>query len=195
MKIMVVDDDPGIIFVLNSILKKEGHEVIEAHSGEECLEKLLKVTPDLIFLDIMMPGLDGWAVLREIKSGDKLKSIPVSILTTKGLVPSILEKEEIDDLVDYIVKPFTTESIIKRLSKIQETLDRIGDVDGRRMEIDEELVNEYERILKAEKLHKSLLETLLKVNKKGMETVTQNERRLVKVYEKRRKEIEELVWG
>jgi len=56
-------------------------------------------------------------------------------------------------------------------------------------------VNEYERILKAEKLHRSLLRTLLRVNKKGTETVTQNERRLVKVYEKRRKEIEKLVWG
>ncbi len=120
MKIMIVDDDPGIIFVLKSILKREGHEVIEACSGEECLEKLLRVIPDLIFLDIMMPGLSGWDVLREIKSDDKRKSIHVSILTTKGLVPSILEKEEIDDLVDYIVKPFTKESIIKRLLKIQD---------------------------------------------------------------------------
>ncbi len=197
MKIMVVDDDPGIIFVLKSILKDEGHEVIPAYSGKECLEKLEEVTPDLIFLDIMMPGLDGWAVLREIKSNEKLKSIHVSMLTTKGLVPSVLEKEEIDDLVDYIVKPFTKESIIKRLENIQDTQDRIDDIKSRLIEIDEKLADEYDRIFKAEKLHKSLLNTLLEVNKKkgmkGTDAVIQNERRLVQIYERRRREIEKLV--
>ncbi len=125
MKIMIVDDEPGIIFVLKSILKDDGHEVIEAYSGKECLEKLEKVTPDLIFLDIMMPGLDGWDVLKKIKSNEKLKSIHISMLTSKSLMPSILKKKEIDDLVDYIVKPLTKDSIIARLSKIQETLNKI----------------------------------------------------------------------
>ena len=84
VKLMIVDDDAGMRFMVKKILKKGGYEVIEADSGEECLEKLKVEWPDLILLDIMMPGIDGWEVSKKIKDDDELKKIPVVIFTVRG---------------------------------------------------------------------------------------------------------------
>jgi two-component system response regulator VicR len=66
-EIMVADDEPDIVYVIKAMLEKEDYEVIEAYSGEECLEKLEAENPDLILLDVMMPGLDGWEISKIIK--------------------------------------------------------------------------------------------------------------------------------
>jgi CheY-like chemotaxis protein len=81
--ILVVDDEADIIFILKSILSKKGYFVKEAFSGEECLEILKKERPDMIFMDIMMPGIDGWETARKIKTNPKTKSIPISMLSVK----------------------------------------------------------------------------------------------------------------
>ncbi len=83
-KIMIVEDEAEMIFILKSLLKKEGCNVIVASSGEECLDKLKTTKPDLILLDIKMPDMDGWVVCKKIKEDKSTSSIPVSMLSTKG---------------------------------------------------------------------------------------------------------------
>jgi CheY-like chemotaxis protein len=83
IKILVVDDEADIRFVIGKMLEREGYEVLEADSGENALESLKETIPDLILLDVMMPGIDGWITCKKIKSGDETKNIPVVMLTAK----------------------------------------------------------------------------------------------------------------
>lgn len=80
-KVMVVDDDPDVLLVLKRVLGRKGYNVVGACSGKECLERVKDDRPDIIFLDVMMPGMDGWEVCREIKDNPSTSSIPVSMLT------------------------------------------------------------------------------------------------------------------
>lgn len=78
-KIMIVDDEPDILFLTGIMLRKEGYEVIEASGGRQCLEKLEKERPNLILLDIL--GTDGCKTLEKIKGDRRFKSIPVLLFT------------------------------------------------------------------------------------------------------------------
>ncbi len=84
-RIMVVDDNSDVRNVISMLLKSKGHEVVEAENGKGCLENLKadNEIPDLIILDIMMPGMDGWEVSKSIKSNSRLRGMPVCILTAK----------------------------------------------------------------------------------------------------------------
>ncbi len=79
--INVVDDDESNRFTLRLILESAGYDVLEAESGEECLEKLDHVRPDLILLDINMKGIDGWEVCRQIKERMPSILVPISMLS------------------------------------------------------------------------------------------------------------------
>ncbi|MFQ5801125.1 MAG: response regulator, partial [Candidatus Hydrothermarchaeales archaeon] len=125
-KIMVVDDEQDLVMLVKMIFKREGHEVIGATSGEEALEKLKGKKPDLILLDIMMPYLDGWGTLELIRKQDGLKDVPVSMLTAKDLTPEITARKDIGELVDYIQKPFTKDSLIKKVNSILGDLESIA---------------------------------------------------------------------
>ncbi len=103
-KIMVVDDETDIRLTVGQILKASGYDVVSAESGMVCLWKLERERPDLIILDIMMPGMSGWDVAAHIKQHEELSSIPIVFLTAKGDDFSVgmgrMASEE------YIVKPF-----------------------------------------------------------------------------------------
>jgi DNA-binding response OmpR family regulator len=79
--INVVDDDESIRFMLKLILERAGYDVVEAESGEECLEKFDLVRPDLILLDINMTGINGWDVCKEIKERMPAILVPISMLS------------------------------------------------------------------------------------------------------------------
>ena len=79
--INVVDDDESARFMLRLILEREGYDVVEAESGEECLEKFDHLKPDLILLDINMTGIDGWEVCRQIKERMPNILMPISMLS------------------------------------------------------------------------------------------------------------------
>lgn len=115
---MVVDDDEGIVESAERILSSEGLEVITARGGEECLKKLREARPDCIILDIMMPDMDGWGVLRRIKADKALTSIPVIMLTVRPASTEILRGKLIKGYADYLMKPFTKEAIIESLVRI-----------------------------------------------------------------------------
>ena len=106
---MVVDDEPMIVKVVKDIFKEEGYKVITALSGQECLEKLKKTSVDLILLDIMMPGMDGWDTCAKIKGDKKTEKIPIVFLTAKADPVS----KSMGRLAssDYITKPFEMKNL------------------------------------------------------------------------------------
>lgn len=79
--INVVDDDEGMRFLLKLILERAGYDVVEAESGEECLEKFDSIRPDLILLDINMTGINGWDVCKQIKERLPANLVPISMLS------------------------------------------------------------------------------------------------------------------
>lgn len=113
-KIMVVDDDRNIAELLRLYLEKEGYSVALAHDGREAVKKYDDYVPDLTLLDIMLPGLDGWQVCREIrKKSDK----PIIMVTAKGeTFDKVLGLELGAD--DYVVKPFDTKEVVARIKAV-----------------------------------------------------------------------------
>lgn len=83
LKVLAVDDDLDILWMFREILKRGGFEVVEAQSGKESLQKIKEEKPDVVLLDVMMPGMNGWDVSRTIKSDEDTKSLPVVICTSK----------------------------------------------------------------------------------------------------------------
>jgi DNA-binding response OmpR family regulator len=114
-KVLIVDDEKAIVEVVQTILKKEGYEVYSAHGGVSCIECFKDVNPDIIILDVMMPDLDGWEVLRILKGRGALE-------TTKVLMLTVVQepKGEVEDLgqyvLDYIVKPFDGADLVERVN-------------------------------------------------------------------------------
>lgn len=114
-KIMIVDDDRRVRFVLANMLEKRGHEIIEANSGKTCLKILKDEKPDLILMDIMMPGMDGWDVVKEIKKDKSNEGIPISMLSVK-----FEDKDKTKSLAEagadwHIVKPVSRDKLLKTI--------------------------------------------------------------------------------
>lgn len=113
-KILVVDDDKNICELLRLYLEKEGYSVIMCHDGQEAVVKFNAINPDMLLLDIMLPGLDGWQVCREIR---KKSNLPIIMLTAKGeTFDKVLGLELGAD--DYVVKPFDTKEVIARIKAV-----------------------------------------------------------------------------
>ena len=83
-KVMVVDDEEAIRYIVRKMLESDGHEVLEAEGGKECLEIIKNEKPDLVLMDVMMPEMDGWEVAKEIKKDSANKDIIISMLTIKS---------------------------------------------------------------------------------------------------------------
>jgi len=162
-RILVVDNEADNVFLCRRYLEKGGHEVTEALSGEECLQKLKTDQPDLILLDIMMPGMDGWEVLRQTKKDPSTRSIPVAMLTVLHLSEEIIQKHSIEGLVDYIFKPFSQEALSQKVSKI---LEIVSEIQGKKkvvVKIDAEVGEEYEEVSLSLLLHENIRETLERI--------------------------------
>ena len=115
-RILVAEDEPYILKALDFRLKNLGHEIIAAVDGGEALEIATKEKPDLVLLDIMMPVMDGFQVLRKLKSQEKTKNIPVIMLTAKSQEKDIVTGLE-DGATDYITKPFSFAELIARVNR------------------------------------------------------------------------------
>ena len=116
-RILVADDDPLSIKLLNFRLRSVGHEIISAVNGGEALEIATREKPDLVLLDIMMPVMNGFQVLRKLKSQEETKNIPVIMLTSK-----VQEKDVVFGLEagagDYITKPFSFAELNARVNRV-----------------------------------------------------------------------------
>ena len=113
-KVLIVDDDKNICDLLRLYLDKEGYSVILSHDGEEAVVKFNALKPDIVLLDVMLPGLDGWQVCREIR---KKSNIPILMITAKSdTFDKVLGLELGAD--DYIVKPFDSKEVIARIKAV-----------------------------------------------------------------------------
>jgi twitching motility two-component system response regulator PilH len=116
-KILVVDDSPTERHFLGELLTKNGYQVIMAESGEEALTKSKQLKPDLILMDVVMPGLNGFQATRAITKEEETKNIPVIMCTSKG--------QETDKVWgmrqgarDYVVKPVNIEELLKKIAAL-----------------------------------------------------------------------------
>lgn len=113
-KILIVDDDKNICDLLRIYLEKEGYSTIISYNSEEAMVKFNALNPNIVLLDIMLPGMDGWQICREIR---KVSPVPILILTAKGEVfDKVLGLELGAD--DYIVKPFDTKEVLARIKAV-----------------------------------------------------------------------------
>jgi DNA-binding NtrC family response regulator len=113
-KVLIIDDTPANLDLLTAALEPRGYEVFAAPGGEAGLKIALRVRPDLILLDVMMPGRDGFAICRELKADDATREIPVLFITAKHEMASVLNGFRVG-AVDYILKPFQPEEVVGRV--------------------------------------------------------------------------------
>jgi DNA-binding response OmpR family regulator len=116
-RILIVDDEPHIRRLLASRLEAEGFDVREAGDGEEGLAVVPEYHPDLVLLDLMMPGASGLEVLSKIRSGGDDASIPVIILTAKGQ-DTDREAAFAGGATDFVTKPFSPMKLLTRIREI-----------------------------------------------------------------------------
>jgi two-component system phosphate regulon response regulator PhoB len=117
-RILIIEDERGLTDVLVYNLQREGYETIVAHDGQEGLRKAQMQLPDLILLDLMLPGMDGLEVCRQLRASEQTRHMPILMLTAKA--------EETDQVVgfsmgadDYVTKPFSVKVLLQRIKALQ----------------------------------------------------------------------------
>ncbi len=113
-KILIVDDSPDLLRIVQVCLERESYEVFTARSGKEGLQRTYNVQPDLIILDVMMPGMDGWEVLSRLR---EMSDVPVMMLTAKGREVDIVRGLGLG-ADDYVTKPFGTAELVARVQAL-----------------------------------------------------------------------------
>lgn len=116
-KILLVDDEEDILDFLELILEEQGYAIIKACSGRDALAAAQMHRPDLILLDIMMPEMDGWEVLKLLKADEELLQTPVAMLTARSEMKDKIQGLQ-EGAIDYICKPFSTKELIDKLHVI-----------------------------------------------------------------------------
>jgi DNA-binding response OmpR family regulator len=114
---MIVDDDNDIVELTRLVLERGGYRVCSAGSGAEALSRVHGERPDLILLDINMPEMDGWQVLKVLKLDETTSAIPVAMFSIRGEVRDKVRGLQ-DGACDYVAKPFTYDELIGRVGAI-----------------------------------------------------------------------------
>ncbi len=116
-KVLIVDDSPTERLILKEHTQSLGFEIFEAENGEEGVEKANAVKPDVILMDVVMPGLNGFQATREISKNDELAHIPVIMCTTKNAETDKLWGKR-QGASEYLVKPIDKDSLVAALKKL-----------------------------------------------------------------------------
>lgn len=116
-KILIVDDEPNIIMSLEYTFKKNNFEVFIARDGQEALDILENQIPNIIILDIMMPNVDGYATLEQIKQNEKLKNCKVIFLSAKNKESDIQKGLELG-ASSYMTKPFSLKKLVDKVNEL-----------------------------------------------------------------------------
>jgi CheY-like chemotaxis protein len=115
-KVLVVDDELDFLSIMNFFLTLEGYLVETVSDGAEAIKSVKKDRPDLILLDVIMPIMDGYSALKELRQNNKTRDIPVIMLS---IIDQTVEQKETLNITDYLVKPFSSDILIQ---KIRQTL-------------------------------------------------------------------------
>ncbi len=121
-KILVVDDERHIVRLVQVNLEKVGYQVVTAYDGVEALEQVAKETPDMVILDVMMPRMDGFEVLKKLQADAKTRDIPVIMLTAKAQDADIFRGWS-SGVSSYLTKPFNPRELLTFVERIFQSLD------------------------------------------------------------------------
>ena len=116
-KIIVVEDEPDLVDVVTYNLKREGYLVLAAQRGDEGLNLIRSERPDLVLLDLMLPGMDGLSICRQMKSDTSLSEIPIIIASAKGEESDVVIGLEMG-ADDYLAKPFSPRELLARIKAV-----------------------------------------------------------------------------
>lgn len=119
--ILIVDDDPDILDGILTILESQPYRLATARDGKKCMEMVEQEIPDLLLLDLLMPRMDGWGVIREMRSEPRFTHVPILVLTTV-IEDASRRRYELEtgmamDVQDYIQKPARPAELIRRIEK------------------------------------------------------------------------------
>jgi len=115
-KVLIIEDNEKNLYLLRFLIKKLGHEVVEARDGKQGLETALAEKPDIILMDIQLPVMDGYETTRQIRSFEEFKKIPIIAITSYAMVGD-REKTLNAGCTDYIEKPIQPERFIEKIKK------------------------------------------------------------------------------
>jgi len=113
-KVLIIDDDPAMTELLTLLLKTRGLDASMANSGEDGIKLIREISPDVVILDLMMPGMDGWQVCTEVRSFSDVPILILSALDSPGMVASALDA----GADDYLVKPVPSGVLIAHLNTL-----------------------------------------------------------------------------
>ena len=115
--VLVIDDEPEILMLAEMRLKANGYDVVSVLNGSKAIETIDQMRPDLILLDLLMPGMDGFEVCENIKNNDKTKDIPIIIVTAASGTPDISERCYAAGADGIIAKPYNAQELIDKIKK------------------------------------------------------------------------------
>ncbi len=116
--VVSIEDEPEMIDLVKLILEQHNFEVFGAVGGEEGLEQIKQIDPDLVLLDLMMPGMDGWEVYQKMKASEMMRQIPVIIVTAKAQSIDKVLGLHIAKVDDYVTKPFGPKDLVESVQKV-----------------------------------------------------------------------------
>lgn len=120
--ILIVDDDPDILEGISAVLESQPYRLQTARDGKQCMELIAQEHPDLLILDLLMPRMDGWGVIREMRSDPRYAKVPIMILSTVIEDASRrryeLETGMVMDVQDYIQKPVQPAELLQRVERL-----------------------------------------------------------------------------
>lgn len=126
-KILIVEDEEDILELVEYNLSRVGYQIKGVTTGEIALTYLERENPDLIVLDLMLPGIDGLDICRKLKADDKMRDIPIIMLTARGEEADIVTGLELG-ADDYVTKPFSPRVLVARVKAILRRRNRVNDV-------------------------------------------------------------------
>ncbi|NDJ76601.1 MAG: response regulator transcription factor [Chloroflexi bacterium] len=118
IKVVCIEDEPEMIDLVKLILTRRGFDVTGAMGGQEGLEAIEQIQPDLVLLDLMMPDMDGWEVYQQMKGNEQMKDIPVIVVTAKAQSIDKVLGLHIAKVNDYITKPFGPTELLTSVLRV-----------------------------------------------------------------------------
>ena len=120
--VLIVDDDPDILEGIITVLETQSYRLATARDGKKCMEMIEEEVPDLLILDLLMPRMDGWGVIRELRSEPRYTNIPIMVLTTV-IEDASRRRYELEtgmamDIQDYVQKPVQPAELIRLVEKL-----------------------------------------------------------------------------
>jgi len=116
-KILLVDDSETILMMEQMILQKESYEVVMARDGEEGIAKAVEMKPDLILMDVVMPGMNGFEAVKWLRQQEETKSVPIVMVTTEAEMES-MEAGYVSGCNDYVVKPIDRLELLTKVKNL-----------------------------------------------------------------------------